>query len=144
MGTVRQRFGILAILLACAAAGAAGQTGTPAPLDKVPEDFPPDCPVIPNAIIRDYLPAVKNRVKVGNILVLETAATQDAILDFYKKALPANGWTVLKRPKSEADLLEGAKGDRRILLGVVATHQGANPSTTFRVVAVGKPVKPVK
>ncbi len=142
MGIVRQRHGILAILLCGAAAGAAlGQAGAPAAPDKVPDDFPKDCPIIANATIRDYLAAVKNRVKIGNILVLETTATQETIVDFYKKELPANGWTVLKHPKSESDLLEATKGNRRILFGVVATHQGANPSTTFRLVAVGKAAK---
>ncbi len=127
------------MVLSCAVAGAsAAQMGSAPPPEKVPADFPPDCPIIPKATIRDYLPAVKNRVKIGNILVLETPATQDAIIAFYKKELPVNGWTVLKRPKSENDLLEATKGRRRILLGVVAAHQGANPSTTFRLVSVGQ------
>jgi hypothetical protein len=63
--------------------------------------------------------------------------TQDDIIAFYKKELPAKGWTVLKRPKSPSDLLEAIKGKEHVLLGVVATHQGANPSTTFRIAAVG-------
>jgi hypothetical protein len=139
MGTARRRFGILAILLCCAVAGpAAGQVGAPPPPEKVPADFPQDCPIIPKAIIRDYLPAVKNHVKVGNILVLETPASEDAVVAFYKKELAASGWTVLKHPKSLSDTLEATKDSRRILLGVVGTHQGANPSTTFRLVAVGK------
>lgn len=129
-------------MLCCAVAGpAAGQSGSTPPPDKVPADFPQDCPIVPNATIRDYLPAVKNRVKVGNILVLETPASQEAVIDFYKKGLQASGWSLLRHPKSEADLLEATKDSRRILLGVVATHQGANPSTTFRLVAVGKAAK---
>ncbi len=127
------------MVLSCALAGpSAGQLERTPPPDKVPEDFPKDCPIIPKAVIRDYLPAVKNRVKIGNILVLETPLTQDAIIAFYKKELPASGWTVLKHPKNETDLLEAVKGKEHILLGVVAAHQGANPSTTFRLAAVGK------
>ena len=139
MGTARPHNGILALLLCCAAAGAAaGQSGkTPLP-DTIPADFPKDCPIIANATLRDYMPAVKNRVKVGSILVLETPASPETIIAFYKQALAANGWTVLKHPKHENDLLEATKGGRRIMYGVVATHQGANPTTTFRLVAVGK------
>ncbi len=139
MGTVRQRKWFLGILLLSAAAGvAAAQSGKTPPPDKVPEDFPKDCPIIQNATVRDYLPAVKNRVKVGNILVLETQAPEAAITDFYKQALPTNGWTLLKHPKSEFDKLEATKGGRRLILGFVATHQGANPTTIFRLTAVGK------
>jgi len=142
MGTARQRTAILAILLCCSVAGpAAGQIATTPPPDKVPSDFPQDCPILPNATIRDYMPAQKNRVKIGNILVLETTASQEAVVDFYKKGLPANGWNLLKHPKSETELLEATKDSRRILVGVVATHQGANPTTTFRLVALGKPAK---
>jgi hypothetical protein len=138
MGTVLQRIAILAMVLSCALAGpSAAQISAPPP-DKVPADFPADCPIFPKATIRDYLPAVKNRVKVGNILVLETPETQEAVIAFYKKELPASGWTVLKHPKSPSDLLEAIKGHEHVLFGVVATHQGANPSTTFRLAAVGK------
>jgi len=139
MGTVRQRIAMMAVLLWCAAAGlSAGQMNRNPPPDKVPEDFPQDCPIIPKAVIRDYLAAVKNRVKVGNILVLETPLTQDEIIAFYKKELPAAGWTVLKHPKNENDLLEANKGQERVVLGVVAVRQGANPSTTYRIAAVNK------
>jgi hypothetical protein len=138
METARQRNGILAILLCYAVAGAAGQIGKGPPPDTVPADFCKDCPIIAKATIRDYLPAVKNRVQVGNILVLETPASQETVIAFYKQALPANGWNLLKHPKSAYDLLEATKDNRHVMLGVVATHQGANPSTTFRLVAVGK------
>ena len=128
---------VLAVLLSCAiAAPSAGQMTRTPPPDKVPDDFPKDCPIIPKAVIRDYLPAVKNRVKIGNILVLETPLTQEEIIAFYKKELPAAGWTVLKHPKNENDLLEADKGKVRLVLGVVAAHQGANPSTTYRIGAV--------
>lgn len=127
------------MVLCCAVAGlSAGQVIKAPPPDKVPDDFPKDCPIIPKATIRDYLPAVKNRVKIGNILVLETPLTQDAIVEFYKKELPASGWTLLKHPKNPTDLMEASKGKEHLLLGVVATHQGANPSTTYRIAAVGK------
>lgn len=127
------------MVLSCAIAGSlAGQTAVTPPPDKVPADFPKDCPIFPKSIIRDYLPAVKNRVKIGNILVLETPESQEAIIEFYKKELPTNGWTVLKHPKNENDLVEAVKGHEHIMLGVVARHQGANPSTTFRLAAVGK------
>jgi hypothetical protein len=137
MGTVRLRIAIMAVLLSCAvAAPSAGQMTRTPPPDKVPDDFPKDCPIISKAVIRDYLPAVKNRVKIGNILVLETPMTQEEIIAFYRKELPAAGYTVLKHPKNENDLLEASKGKVRLVLGVVAAHQGANPSTTYRIAAV--------
>lgn len=127
----------MAVLLSCAvAAPSAGQMTRTPPPDKVPDDFPKDCPIISKAVIRDYLPAVKNRVKIGNILVLETPMTQEEIIAFYRKELPAAGYTVLKHPKNENDLLEASKGKVRLVLGVVAAHQGANPSTTYRIAAV--------
>ncbi|HEY1205738.1 MAG: hypothetical protein ABSH46_16900 [Bryobacteraceae bacterium] len=130
---------MFAVLLCCAVAGAAaGQLARPTPLNTIPTDFPKDCPIIANATFRDYQPAVRNRTVIGRILILDTPATPEAVLAFYKQALPANGWSVLKHPKREGDLIEATKGDRRVIYGIVATHQGANPTTTFRLVVVGK------
>ena len=136
MGTVLRRHWFFTILLLSAAA--AGQSGNAPPNETVPADFPKDCPIFHGATVRDYQGAIRNRVKVGNILVLETTAPSAAVVDFYKQALPANGWQLLKHPKNPNDELEGTKGGRRIMLGIVATHLGANPTTTFRLVAVGK------
>ena len=139
MGFAAPRKSLLAAVLFFAAAGTIlAQAGKTPPPDKVPEDFPKDCPIIQNSTIRDYMPAMKNRTVMGRILVLETTATEEGVVAFYKKELPVNGWSVLKHPKSEADTLEATKGARRILLGIVATRQGAHPTTTFRLVAIDK------
>jgi hypothetical protein len=133
MGTAHQRLGTLAVLLACAAAVTAQTRALPP--DKVPDDFPKNCPIFANSTIRDYVPAMKNRVKVGNILVLETTGSEADLIAFYKQALPANGWTLLKHPKHETDLLEAVKESRHVILDIVATHQGPNPTTTYSLFA---------
>jgi hypothetical protein len=135
MGAALRCSAPFAILLLCAAA-AAGQAGKT--IDTVPADFPKDCPVIQNATIRDYQGLGRNRAKVGNILVLDTPAPVATVVEFYKKALPANGWHLLKHPKNPNDELEGTKDGRRVIVGIVATRQGPNPSTTLRLVAMGK------
>ncbi len=84
------------------------------------------------------MPAVKGRTKMGHILVLDTPGAQQAVEDFYKKKLPTDGWHVLKHPKSEGDLLEATKDGRRLILGIVAIRQGANPVTTYRLTALDK------
>jgi hypothetical protein len=138
MGAVYQRNLIFAIVLSAMAVGAASaQSGNPAG-PEVPADFPKDCPVFQNSIFRDYQMARRQGVKIGTILVLETPAAPSAIGDFYKKAMVANGWNLLKHPKNPSDLLEGTKGPRHLIIGVISTRQGANPTTTFRVVALDK------
>ncbi len=138
MGAVCQRNLFFAIVLSAVAVGTAcAQSGIPAG-PEVPADFPKDCPILKNSIFRDYQAARREGVKIGNILVLETPASPTDVGNFYKPAMEANGWHLLKHPKNPSDLLEGTKGSRHLIIGIISTHQGANPTTTFREVALGK------
>jgi hypothetical protein len=139
MGAAFRRDLFLALLLVCASAATVVAQSGKAPPETIPAEFPKDCPIFPGATYRDMQQASRNGVKIGVILVLDTAATEAAVVEFYKRELPAKGWSLLKHPKSPGDTLEATKdGGRRIILGFVATHQGPNPSTTFRLFAATK------
>jgi hypothetical protein len=105
-------------LLFCWATGLnAGTIGT-APA-KVPDDFPSDFPVYKNAVAKKYAPMVSANPKLGTVLILDTPDAKAAVLDFYREALPAQGWTVEKPMSTAPDSLTASKGARRISVSVL-------------------------
>lgn len=85
----------------------AGTIGT-APA-KVPDDFPSDFPVYKNAVIKKYAPMVSANPKLGTVLMLETADAKTTVLDFYREALPAQGWAVEKPMSTAPDSLTASR-----------------------------------
>jgi hypothetical protein len=138
MGTVSRTNGALGIALLLTAALVAGAQTEKSPPTNLPPDIPKDCPIYPNAAFRDYQPMIRNRKKIGNVLVLDAPVPQEAVVEFYRKALPENGWRLKKHPKNPLDSLEGEKDGRTLAVGIVATRVGANPSTTLRLEMLGK------
>jgi hypothetical protein len=137
MGSDPRRFSFVGALLFCAAASLAcaqslAPQSTQSPL-ALPADLPKDCPIYPGAVVRDYHPLVRNNKQVGHALILEAQATEKTVLDFYKKAMPAQGWRMRKHPKIPAYTLEGEKDGRSLMIGIVAIRLGANPSTTLQL-----------
>lgn len=104
-----------------AAALEAGTANAPA---KIPEDFPKDFPVYQNATVKSYGPMVPANPALGNILILQTADSKRAVLDFYRKELPAEGWTVEKLVTDCPDSLTAHKDHRRISVSVLDSQIG--------------------
>lgn len=113
-------------------------TGTANVPVNIPDDFPKDFPVY-NATVKSYGPIVPANPALGNILVLQTFDTKASVLDFYRKVLPSEGWT-LEKPFSEApDSLTAYKETRRISVGVLASQVGAKNSTLIQLGVNGNP-----
>ena len=100
---------------------------------SVPAEFPSDFPVYKNATVKSYGPMVRANPKLGSVLVLETSDPKTAVLEFYKRELPVEGWKV-ERPFSDApDSLAACKGPRRISVGVLESQAGAKRTTTIQL-----------
>jgi len=115
----------------------AGTIGT-APA-KVPDDFPSDFPVYKNAVIKKYAPMVSANPKLGTVLILETPDAKATVLDFYREALPAQGWTVEKPMTTAPDSLTASKGARRISISVLDSDSGSKRVTSIQLGVNGTP-----
>lgn len=115
----------------------AGTIGT-APA-KVPDDFPSDFPVYKNAVIKKYAPMVSANPKLGTVLLLVTPDAKAAVLDFYREALPAQGWTVEKPMSSAPDSLTASKGARRISVSVLDSDSDLKRVTSIQLGVNGTP-----
>jgi hypothetical protein len=140
MGKVPRRlFAVPVLVLFGLAAGlAAAQTPVAPPPDKVPADFPKDCPIYKDVTIRDYTPLLANNPKLGTVLVVETPDPKATVLAFYRRELPANGWKLKKLPRNITDMLEGTKGGRLIKVTVLEARQAPNPATLIHFRVIGK------
>jgi hypothetical protein len=140
MGKVPRRLFAVAVLSLFAFAGrqAAAQTPAPPPPDKVPEDFPKDCPIYKNVTIRDYTPEMPHNPRLGMVLVLESPDPKATIVDFYRRELPANGWKLKRLPRSSKDELEGSKGGRLIKVTIFEARKAPNPATLVHIRLLGK------
>lgn len=93
-------------------------TGSSGPTE-IPADFPKDFPIYPEAQVRSYGPMVPANPALGMVLVLRTSDAKDAVLDFYRRELPAKAWTI-ERPYNEApDSIAAHKSTRRISVCVL-------------------------
>jgi len=100
--------------------------------DKVPADFPKDFPVYHNATVKSYGPILRSTPELGSVLVLQTSDPKTTVLEFYKKELPANGWTV-QTFNGAPDTLAGSKGDRRISVNVSESGSGGKHTTEIQL-----------
>jgi hypothetical protein len=108
----------------------AGTANAPA---KIPEDFPKDFPVYKDAIVKTYGPIVPANPALGNILVLQTADSKTAVLDFYRKELPAESWVVEKPFTDCPDSLTAHKDNRRISVSVLDSQSGGRRVTLIQL-----------
>jgi hypothetical protein len=140
MGKVPRRFFAVPVLALFVLAGglAAAQRPAPPPPDKVPEDFPKDCPIYKDATVRDYTPAAPNNPKFGTVLVIETTDPKATVMTFYRRELPANGWKLKKLPRNITDTVEGTKGGRLIKVTVLEARKAPNPATLIHYRVIGK------
>ena len=113
-----------------AAALEAGTASAPA---KIPEDFPKDFPVYQDATVKSYGPMVPANPALGKILVLQTADSKGAVLEFYRKELPPQGWTVEKPVADCPDSLTAHKDNRRISVSVLDSQSGGKPVTLVQL-----------
>ena len=98
----------------------------------VPADFPKDFPVYQNAAVKSYGPMIPSHPKLGNVLTLETTDSKAAVLAFYRKELPASGWTLATFP-GVSDSLAASKGHRRISVSASESGAGAKRKTLIEL-----------
>jgi hypothetical protein len=66
---------------------------------------------------------------LGTILILQTFDEKSAVLEFYLKELPAQGW-IIEKPYSDApDSLAAHKDNRRISVSVLNSTAGGKRTT---------------
>ena len=90
-------------------------TGSSGPTE-IPADFPKDFPTYPEAQVRRYGPMVPANPALGMVLVLRTSDAKEAVLDFYRRELPAKGWNI---ETPAPDSIAAHKGARRISVCVL-------------------------
>jgi len=87
----------------------------------MPETFPDDLPVYPNAV-----PFSAMETGGGTAIVsLESEAAPVAIYEFYKEQLPASGWTLEGELNIGEDrVLSGIKAGRKVVIHIEVTEDG--------------------
>jgi len=70
---------------------------------------------------------------LGTVLVLQTSESKTAVLDFYRKEIPAQGWA-LEKPFSDCpDSLTAHKDNRRISVSVLDSQSGGKRTTLIQL-----------
>jgi hypothetical protein len=124
---------ILGLALLLAAAFSAQATGIGNKPAKIPDEFPKDIPIYQEATFRSYGPMVPANPALGTILVLQTLDEKGAVLEFYRKELPAQGW-IIEKPYSDApDSLAAHKENRRISVSVLNASVGGKRTTLIQL-----------
>ena len=119
------------LLFFCLAA--ALEAGAVSASAKIPEDFPKDFPVYQDATVKSYGPMVPANPALGNILILQTADSKTAVLDFYREELPPQGW-ILEKPVTDCpDSLTAHKDNRRISVSVLDSQSGGKHVTVIQL-----------
>jgi len=113
-------------------------TGTTIVPAKIPDDFPKDFPIYKDATVKSYGPIVPLSPSLGNILVLQTFDSKATVLEFYRKELPAQGWTIEKPVKDCPDSLTAQKEGRRVSVSVLE-REGPKPTTLIQLGVNGTP-----
>lgn len=91
---------------------------------KLPEGFPSDFPLYPEAQITSSWNSASNDGQ-GSSLVLETTKTPEEVNSFYKKELEAKGWKVTNSFSSEETFTYTfEKGDLSGLVGIAPGEEG--------------------
>jgi hypothetical protein len=108
------------LLLVCGLAAGRGlfATGSSGPTG-VPADFPKDFPIYSEAKVRSYGPMVPANPALGMVLVLQTSDEKEAVLEFYRRELPAKGWTIERAYSEAPDSIAAHRANRRISVGVL-------------------------
>ena len=114
------------LLLVSFAAGSIGPT-------EIPADFPKDFPVYNEAKVRSYGPMVPLNPALGMVLVLQTFDSKDAVLEFYRRELPAKGWTIERAYSDAPDSIAAHKASRRISVGVLDSVAAGKRTTLIQL-----------
>ncbi len=95
--------------------------------NKLPADWPSDAPTYANAQIQS---AVSSNSQHGAAIVFITTDSIQTVIDFYKKALAANGWTVKQTVNTRVGILTATK-DKRNLSVLIADSGDGKVSITL-------------
>jgi len=84
--------------------------------NKVPDDYPKDVPIYsPAKVVMSQSTSEKN----ARNLMMESADTEDQIVDFYKKRLDGNGWkTESTMATAQLTILSATKDNRQVMLQI--------------------------
>lgn len=98
---------------------------------KLPDEFPKDFPVYPEAQITGSWTSTGDR-GTGISVVWEAKGPLDKIVAFYKSELPRNGWKVTSNFDSqESSTLSFEKEDKNGFMGVAKDNDKATISVTL-------------
>jgi len=85
---------------------------------SIPESFPSDIPVLPNAQPMAALSAGKQ----GIIVTFKSSEEQSKIQSFYATELSKSGWTIQSENSFNAQLMiEASKGTRKVVVTIAGT-----------------------
>jgi hypothetical protein len=70
---------------------------------------------------------------LGSVLVLQTSDEKSAVMEFYRRELPAAGWTVEKAYREAPDSLAAHKDNRRISVSVLDSASGGKRITLIQL-----------
>ncbi|NEQ30488.1 MAG: hypothetical protein F6K04_05735 [Leptolyngbya sp. SIO4C5] len=83
---------------------------------ELPEDFPEDIPLYPDALITTVANAPQ-----GSLVGLEVKATPAEVMTFYEQELAADGWEISVTTKTaEGGFFGAQKGERGLALAIAA------------------------
>ncbi len=99
--------------------------GTWSTSNKLPEDFPSDAPVYPDATVQGSLAAEPaGEASGGHYVGLQTSASSADVVAWYKREIAAKGWAIKGTISSGESVILSATKDTRALSVTIASDGG--------------------
>jgi major membrane immunogen (membrane-anchored lipoprotein) len=98
--------------------------------NTLPADWPTDVEIYAGATVSWSATTNQANGKAGSAIVFTTGDSEQAVVDFYKKSMKDNGWTVQTTMQTGEGVVLVANKDKRALsLSVVRTDEGTTTVT---------------
>lgn len=103
---------------------------------SLPENWPDDAPNYPNGSIQYSGTSNPQTGEAGAAVMFLTNDSSETVVDYYKRELPANGWTITQTAVSgTVTVIAATKDNRSLGIYIAATETGQTSVT----VGVGLP-----